>query len=59
MWQILTGFAAGVYVGTYYDCKPTILLVQQMVKDKIPKERLDSASKKDKKKDDSPPNSWF
>ena len=59
MWQILTGFAAGVYVGTYYDCKPTILLVKQMVKDKIPKERLDSVSKKDKKKDDPPPNSWF
>tara|TARA_B100001559_G_C16444828_1_gene596232 strand:- start:259 stop:438 length:180 start_codon:yes stop_codon:yes gene_type:complete len=59
MWQILTGFAAGVYVGTYYDCKPTILLVQQMVKDKFPKERLDSASKKDKKKDDPPPKSWF
>ena len=59
MWQILTGFAAGVYVGTYYDCKPTILLVKQMVKDKIPKERLDSVSKKDKKKDDPPPKSWF
>jgi len=59
MWQILTGFAAGVYVGTYYDCKPTILLVQQMVKDKFPKERLDSASKKDEKKDDPPPKSWF
>ena len=61
MWQVLTGFAAGIYVGTYYDCKPTILLVHQMVKDKFPKERIENASKKEKKKkdDNHPPNSWF
>ena len=58
---MLTGFAAGIYVGTYYDCKPTILLVRQMVKDKFPRERLENASKKEKKKKDDnyPPNSWF
>ena len=60
MWQLLTGFAAGVYVGTYYDCKPTILLVQQMVKDKFPKERFDDALKKEKeKKNEKPPKTWF
>lgn len=24
MWHFLFGFSAGVYVGTYYECKPTI-----------------------------------
>ena len=57
MWQILTGFAAGIYVGTYYDCKPTILLVHQMVKDKFPKERLEKKTKK--KEEGKPPNTWF
>ena len=62
MWQLLTGFAAGVYVGTYYDCKPTIILVEKMLKEKFPKERLEGASKNDskkEKKDNYPPNSWF
>ena len=39
MWQMMLGFAAGVYVGTYYDCKPTIKIIHTMVKDKIPKEK--------------------
>lgn len=62
MWQLVTGFAAGIYVGTYYDCKPTILLVEQMVKDKFPKERLENALEKaqeKKKNDDKPPRTWF
>ena len=24
MWQYLFGFSTGIYVGTYYECKPTI-----------------------------------
>ena len=62
MWQIISGFAAGIYVGTYYDCKPTLRLVQQIVKDKFPKERLENALEKEtnKKKDNKkPPNTWF
>jgi hypothetical protein len=56
MWQLVSGFAAGIYVGTYYDCKPTIILVRQMIKDKFPEER-----KQGKKKDDDgkPPKTWF
>ena len=57
MWQLLTGFAAGIYVGTYYDCKPTILLVRQMVKDKFPEERKFGKKKKDD--DGKPPKTWF
>lgn len=58
MWQLVTGFAAGIYVGTYYDCKPTIILVRQMIKDKFPEER--KFGKKDKKDDNKkPPKTWF
>ncbi len=39
MWQVMVGFAAGVYVGTYYNCKPTIVMIREMVKDKMPEEK--------------------
>ena len=39
MWQVMLGFAAGVYVGTYYECKPTILMIKSIVKDKFPEEK--------------------
>ena len=32
MYQIFFGFCAGVYVGTYYDCKPCLSKVQDMIK---------------------------
>ncbi len=35
----MLGFAAGVYVGTYYECKPAIMMVRSMVEDKFPKEK--------------------
>ena len=46
MWQLLTGFAAGIYVGTYYDCKPTIAFISNVIKTSIPKDAIP------KKKDD-------
>ena len=39
MWQMMVGFAAGIYVGTYYNCKPTIVMIREMVKDKIPEKK--------------------
>jgi hypothetical protein len=39
MWQMMVGFATGVYVGTYYNCKPTILMIREMVKDKMPEKK--------------------
>ena len=24
MWQLLLGFGLGIYVGTYFNCKPTL-----------------------------------
>jgi ABC-type phosphate transport system permease subunit len=39
MWQVMIGFAAGVYVGTYYECKPAIKMIKAMVEDKFPEEK--------------------
>ena len=36
MWQYLVSFGAGVYVGTYFDCKPTISKIEEFVKSNIP-----------------------
>ena len=36
MWQFVIGFGAGVYVGTYFDCKPTIEKITSVVKDYCP-----------------------
>lgn len=33
------GFASGVYVGTYYQCKPTINIILKAIKDNTPKEK--------------------
>jgi len=39
MWQFMFGFVAGVYVGTKYDCKPTIDYLSKMIEDNMPKEK--------------------
>ena len=39
MWQFLLGFATGVYVGTYYDCKPTIDFIKKNCEKNLPKEK--------------------
>lgn len=36
MWKFLVGFASGVYVGTYYNCKPLIIELEKKIKDIIP-----------------------
>jgi len=46
MWQFLCGFGAGVYVGTVYDCKPSLIFVRKCIKNFIPEEAIP------KKKDD-------
>jgi len=48
MWQFLVGFSAGMYVGTIYDCNPTVKFISDCLKDKIPKEAF--PIKKDEKK---------
>jgi hypothetical protein len=39
MWQFLAGFASGVYVGTYYNCKPIICEIEKKVRDYMPNEK--------------------
>ena len=39
MWQFLVGFCGGVYLATYYDCKPTIEFVGSTVKEHWPKKK--------------------
>ena len=45
MWQLLLGFGAGVYVGTNYDCKPTVTYISSCIKKNIPKEALPKEKK--------------
>lgn len=46
MWQVVVGFGVGVYVGTYYDCKPAIHFVLNTIKSNIPEKKdSDSESK--------------
>ena len=40
MWQFLCVFSAGVYIGTYYNCKPMInqvIIMLNDIKKKLPK----------------------
>ena len=39
MWQLIIGFGLGIYVGTYYNCKPTIETILLNIKKNIPKEK--------------------
>ncbi len=39
MWQFIMGFASGLYVGSYYECKPTIQYIVKIIKDNAPKEK--------------------
>lgn len=36
MWQFLAGFGFGVYMGTYYDCKPYLDEMNKWFKQHIP-----------------------
>ena len=38
MFPFVCGFATGVYVGTYYDCKPTIEYITIKIKENLPKD---------------------
>jgi hypothetical protein len=48
MWQFVLGFGTGVYVGSMYDCNPTVKFISECIKKNIPKEAL--PKKKDDKK---------
>lgn len=46
MWQILLGFGTGIYVGTIYDCKPTVMFIKDCIKNNIPDEIIPKEKKK-------------
>ena len=48
MWQFALGFSVGVYVGTYYDCKPMIKRTVDCIKHWKPEERDDNKDTSDK-----------
>ena len=39
MYQFFIGFAAGIYVGTLYNCKPTIEKISEFVSDNMPEKK--------------------
>ena len=39
MWRILLGFGIGIYVSTYYDCKPTLEHIIDTIKKNLPKNK--------------------
>jgi hypothetical protein len=39
MWRFLLGFASGIYVGTYYDCKPTLINIEKNIRDYMPSKK--------------------
>lgn len=45
MWQFLFGFGAGVYVGTYFECKPAVEKIIVLVKSSIPEKKNETFEK--------------
>ena len=41
MWQFFLGFGTGIYVGTYYDCKPFMNKIGDYIKDQCPPKKSD------------------
>ena len=50
MWQFLMGFGAGIYVGTAYDCKPTVTFIKNCIKNNIPKDIIPKKKEDDDEK---------
>ena len=37
----MAGFGIGVYVGTYYECKPALEYIRKVITEQVPKKRDD------------------
>jgi|TARA_B110000285_G_C15048177_1_gene575501 hypothetical protein len=48
MWRFICGFSSGVYVGTFYNCRPCMKTVEKFIREYIPKEK-DKKDEQDKK----------
>ena len=40
MIRFIFGLISGLYIATYYDCKPTIEYVIEQVKENVPKKKI-------------------
>lgn len=45
MWQFLCGFGAGIYAGTFYNCRPCLKTINDFIKENIPKEKNNDEKK--------------
>ena len=50
MWQFITGFSLGVYVGTFYDCKPALEYIRKTIKEHIPERNKEDSKDPSEKK---------
>ena len=52
MWQFLCGFGAGVYAGTFYNCKPCLKTISTFIKENMPEKdtKENNSEKKNKNK---------
>lgn len=41
MLPFATGLTIGIWIGTYYNCKPTIEHIQKYIKENMPKQKTD------------------
>ena len=39
MWRFLIGFTSGIYIGTYYECKPIIEKIDKFIKNNFPESK--------------------
>ena len=39
MWRFLLGVSTGMYIGTYYECKPILSSIKKIIEDYTPKEK--------------------
>ena len=39
MFQFITGLTIGIWVGTHYNCKPTVDAFEKYIKENIPKQK--------------------
>ncbi len=39
MWRFLLGFSSGIYIGTYYECKPIVKKIKKIIQDNFPEEK--------------------
>ena len=48
MLRILLGFVGGVYIGTFYNCKPIIEKVSEYLKNNLPESKKTRESNQEK-----------